>query len=136
MQLFFLTYGRCAIRCLTWSEVYHLGAHIPHHYEELNLNFSFNSLKLTSPLPNVCFLGLQCDELSIFQQLVSDSRDYFVFSLEEKVHASFYKENISAATVTMQLRLLMMYTIANMIHTVIWNLLSTVKEMWTFLCNQ
>lgn len=52
------------------------------------------------------------------------------------MHGSFYKENINAAIVTMQLQLLMMHITVNMIHTVIWNLLSTVKEMWTFLCNQ
>jgi len=54
----------------------------------------------------------------------------FFLSLEEKGHAFFYKENTNAATVTMRLQLFMMHTIVNMINTVIWNLLSTVKEMW------
>lgn len=45
----------------------------------------------------------------------------------------FYKENKNAATVTMKLQLFMMYTIMNMINKIVWNLLSTVKEMWILL---
>lgn len=52
------------------------------------------------------------------------------------MHGSFYKENTTAAIVTTQLQLLMMHTTVNVIHTFIWNLLSTVKGMWTFLCNK
>lgn len=55
----------------------------------------------------------------------------FFPSLEEKGHTFFYKENTSAATVKLQL--FMMHTIVNTINTVIWNLLSTVKEMWILL---
>lgn len=54
-------------------------------------------------------------------------------SLEEKGHAFFYGENISAATVTMKVQLLMIHTIASTINTVIQNLLSNVKEMWILL---
>lgn len=51
----------------------------------------------------------------------------FFLSPEEKGHAFLYKENISAATVTVKLQLFMIRTIMNMINTVIWNLLSIVK---------
>lgn len=54
----------------------------------------------------------------------------FFLSLEEIGHAFFFKENISAATVTVKLQLFMMHTIVNTINKVIWNLLCTVKEMW------
>lgn len=54
-------------------------------------------------------------------------------SLEEKGQAFFYGENISAATVTMKVQLLMIHTTVNTINTVIQNLLSNVKEIWILL---
>lgn len=39
----------------------------------------------------------------------------FFLSLEDKRHAFFYKEKISAATVTVELRLFVLHTIVNVI---------------------
>lgn len=57
----------------------------------------------------------------------------FFLPLEKQGYAFFYKDNRSAATVTMKLQLFMMHTIMNTINKVVRSLLSSEKEIWILL---